>query len=120
MNQTVTPFILSVLFVRLASLVVVALYLPSTLSEIALTIAFENQAGGPPSTIMNYVRWFATPALVALLASLAFFKATRLARLLTRGLHPPGHCQRCGYNIAATNQSRCPECGHDDQSKPPQ
>jgi hypothetical protein len=37
-----------------------------------------------------------------------------IARLLTRGLHHQGHCQRCGYNLAAINKTRCPECGHDE------
>lgn len=24
---------------------------------------------------------------------------------------PPGHCQRCGYNLQGLTEPRCPECG---------
>ncbi len=24
--------------------------------------------------------------------------------------HPPGHCQRCGYNLRGLTVPRCPEC----------
>lgn len=24
---------------------------------------------------------------------------------------PPGHCQRCGYNLKGLTEARCPECG---------
>ncbi len=25
--------------------------------------------------------------------------------------HPPGHCQKCGYNLTGNESGRCPECG---------
>jgi len=25
--------------------------------------------------------------------------------------HPPGHCQRCGYNLTGNESGVCPECG---------
>jgi len=25
--------------------------------------------------------------------------------------HPPGHCQRCGYNLKGNESGVCPECG---------
>ncbi len=25
--------------------------------------------------------------------------------------HPPGHCQRCGYDLTGNVSGRCPECG---------
>ena len=24
---------------------------------------------------------------------------------------PPGHCQKCGYNLTGNTSGRCPECG---------
>lgn len=30
--------------------------------------------------------------------------------------HPPGHCQRCGYNLAGLDSRACPECGAVDQA----
>ncbi len=24
---------------------------------------------------------------------------------------PPGHCQKCGYNLTGNVSGRCPECG---------
>lgn len=26
-------------------------------------------------------------------------------------VYPPGHCERCGYNLFALQSARCPECG---------
>ncbi len=26
-------------------------------------------------------------------------------------VHPPGHCQRCGYSLHGLESSKCPECG---------
>jgi len=25
--------------------------------------------------------------------------------------HPPGHCQKCGYNLTGNESGVCPECG---------
>jgi rubrerythrin len=36
--------------------------------------------------------------------------ATRLLPLLARRI-PPGHCQRCGYNLTGNVSGVCPECG---------
>ncbi len=30
---------------------------------------------------------------------------------LGRRKHPPGHCQRCGYNLTGNTSGTCPECG---------
>ncbi len=31
--------------------------------------------------------------------------------LFRRDRIPPGHCQRCGYNLTGNVSGRCPECG---------
>jgi len=28
-----------------------------------------------------------------------------------RCTYPPGHCQKCGYNLTGNESGRCPECG---------
>jgi hypothetical protein len=30
---------------------------------------------------------------------------------LGRRDHPPGHCQRCGYDLTGNITGRCPACG---------
>jgi hypothetical protein len=44
-------------------------------------------------------------------AVILFFAAPFLARLATRGLHPPGSCPRCGYDLRGSPPGPCPECG---------
>ena len=34
-------------------------------------------------------------------------------------VYPPGHCERCGYNLFALPSARCPECGTPFVSKKP-
>lgn len=47
------------------------------------------------------------------LISLAYGAANlfRSSRLPAIPRHPPGHCQKCGYNMAGSASGRCPECG---------
>ena len=37
--------------------------------------------------------------------------AISTAILWRRDRIPPGHCQRCGYNLTGNVSGRCPECG---------
>ncbi len=30
---------------------------------------------------------------------------------------PPGHCQRCGYDLTGLTEPRCPECGQPFEAK---
>ena len=31
---------------------------------------------------------------------------------------PPGHCERCGYNLTGNTTGRCPECGQRSRERP--
>jgi hypothetical protein len=44
-------------------------------------------------------------------AAILFFAAPLLARVAARGLHPPGSCPRCGYDLRGCPPGPCPECG---------
>ena len=37
--------------------------------------------------------------------------ATAAFWYLDRPLPPPGHCQKCGYDLTGNVSGRCPECG---------
>ena len=72
-------------------------------------------------------------AVLALILSLVFFAMVSCAMLLyaepplwmfalavafpatvwhcNRRRFPPGHCQRCGYDLTGNVSGRCPECG---------
>lgn len=56
-------------------------------------------AGGTlPTAAWGWAAWF------------FFFRATTVRRIVTRGLHPEGYCQRCAYNLDGA--AKCPECGY--------
>ena len=54
------------------------------------------------TSVYYYAIW---PALVALLIPSAV-----LWLLVPRPI-PPGHCQKCGYDLTGNVSGRCPECG---------
>jgi hypothetical protein len=113
MNNNLTPFTLAVMLIRLIGLVLLLIYIPHTTSQV-LYIVLNSDQPGMAALDLTSLYWAATPLLVMIVAAFSFFRATVIARLLTRGLHPPGHCQRCGYNLAAIGKTHCPECRHDD------
>ncbi len=49
------------------------------------------------------------PALTLALVSTVVF--VLISRRDSREI-PPGHCQRCGYNLTGLPEARCPECGN--------
>ncbi len=64
------------------------------------------------------------PAVVSSMAtSFAFLAGIFVLEMILIGLclfgslifagrhYPPGHCQRCGYNLHTNESGRCPECG---------
>ncbi len=44
---------------------------------------------------------------------LAFSFPTAFLWYRDRRRIPPGHCERCGYNLTGANHERCPECGNE-------
>jgi hypothetical protein len=64
-----------------------------------------GRTGYPLKTVEAHAPFWALTLLAALLPLLRLGLAVRRARQ-----KPPGHCQRCGYDLRAT-PDRCPECG---------
>ncbi len=40
-----------------------------------------------------------------------FLSSLLLITIRNRRRFPPGHCQKCGYNLTGNVSGRCPECG---------
>lgn len=57
--------------------------------------------------VYGYLHWLLTGGV----GLLFLLKTTLFARLLARGTYPDGNCQRCGYTLAGSHATRCPECG---------
>ncbi len=106
------PFILAVVLIRVAGAWTVVSVFPYLLSTLAGLASGESTASFRSSFVIGALEMLVYP--VAGLGGGVFFllKATWVARVVTRGLHPEGHCQRCGYNIASAGATTCPECGH--------
>jgi hypothetical protein len=69
-----------------------------------------SNAGAPQ--FMAYSGYQAISTSVPFVVGLfALIFARRIARLLSRGCHPEGHCQRCGY-LPPPAATACPECGY--------
>lgn len=58
---------------------------------------------------LNYYAWFFNIPLYLVLSAMALPTAYLYWR--DRRRIPPGHCQRCGYNLFSNVSGRCPECG---------
>lgn len=62
-----------------------------------------------------YMERAAPPFMLGFLAGFLPVLAVGLAYAVARWLHrrrcPPGHCQKCGYNLTGNVSGRCPECG---------
>lgn len=70
--------------------------------------------------IVNAANYGVPAAAWSWAAWLFFFRAARIQRVVTRGLHPDGCCQRCGYNLAGAGvKGNCPECGHSEPIESP-
>ena len=69
--------------------------------------------GGSRYPIPYIVEAIARPAAYLAIGAWLFWGARGVERLVCRGLHPPGCCPRCGYNLAPSGLARCPECGHE-------
>ncbi len=81
-----------------------------------ITIAFLAILGwtvvkfGTDTSLFMWLFWsaYAFPELVVniVLVSIATFLRRRYYPI-----YPPGHCQRCGYNLTGNVSGVCPECG---------
>lgn len=68
--------------------------------------------GGSRYPLPYIVEAIARPAAYLGTGAWLFWGARGIERPVCRGLHPPGCCQRCGYNLASAGLAHCPECGH--------
>jgi hypothetical protein len=114
-----SPFTLAVLLIRVIALLLMVLSAGGFLYSVTSVVYNIFVEGIDILLGRSLFRESAYPACMFIISVGIYLFSIRIARLLTRGLHPPGHCQRCGYNLASTHQSRCPECGHDEPSHQP-
>lgn len=87
---------------RRAAIAVVASYLALTLIDFGLNffLSFSH-----PATMSFRIAW----RLAELATPLAIFGL--LSRWYAPVRIPPGHCQKCGYNLTGNISGVCPECG---------
>ncbi|UCC32219.1 MAG: hypothetical protein JSU86_08035 [Phycisphaerales bacterium] len=72
----------------------------------AVLLYFPRSAGGGPGTILALCLLVTSPAIIAVIVG-----GVVLFRHYHHRRHPPGHCQKCGYNLAGNVPGVCPECG---------
>ena len=62
----------------------------------------SNKTGKYPYTLVILPPWILLPAFAIPTAILLYRDRRRI---------PPGHCQKCGYNLTGNTSGKCPECG---------
>ena len=110
------PFLFALVIVRLLGIYLVAegaVQLGSSvISAVTFTLGQMPGMGMNGSTVASI--WLApvlsSPVYIGV-GLVLVLRATKWARLVSRGAYPAGLCQRCGYNLAASGLAKCPECG---------
>ena len=101
---------------RLLGLLFLAIGATGAVSSACYIYQFTtNMSPGTSSFLYVAVDWVVRPLSYLSLGAWLFWWSPVVERLVSRGLYPPGFCQRCGYNKAGAEVERCPECGHSDQ-----
>lgn len=110
------PFVLAVILVRFMGVWTVASFVPMLSSTVVRIFADGNRPSYANflDLVASYSDSLVYPFVGMAVGVLCTLKSTWFARLLTRGLYPAGHCQRCGYNMASAGATTCPECGHEE------
>lgn len=116
-------FQFAVVVVRLAGLVLLFWGVPN-LAQWGLYFWNSDRTGGGgwgAYGVNDVLTFLLGPVPYLVAGYLCLSRATMIAKFVVRGCFPEGCCQRCGYNLAASGLTRCPECGHAEPgTSPPQ
>ncbi len=110
-----SPFLFALVLVRIVGIYLIAegaVQLGQGAVSTTLTLIQTPSPGTSGISFANAWLWPFLYAAVYIGAGLVLvLRATRFARIASRGTYAEGHCQRCGYNLAPGGLSKCPECG---------
>ncbi len=88
----------------------------SLVSSIALVCAGMVNMFVRKTDDVSLVPWFFPIVYLAVFVTIwgvgfAIISSLVFVRIRYWPVYPPGHCERCGYNLFGLQSGRCPECG---------